>query len=136
MSFPLCLVLLITMAPQSDSTRQSRADAGTQQVVLAIGEEHELDGGRARVKFENVLSDSRCPRGARCIRAGEAKVQVWFQQGSEPGRSHILVGPARSFSSVSRSYSVQVRSLEPYPEQGSKRPQEHVLTLLVLERPL
>jgi hypothetical protein len=100
--------------------------------VLKAGEENILDGGRIQVRFESVLSDSRCPRGVRCIRAGEAKVQVWVKEGSDPGRSHVVAGPAAVFVPVSGSYSVRMKSLDPYPEPGRAKTPEHILTLLVL----
>jgi hypothetical protein len=119
--------LTLSLALQSTGGSPPQA----QHVVLRTGEEAELDSGRIRVRFEAVLSDSRCPRGHQCVRAGEAKVRIWAQEGSEPGRSHVVAGPARTYYSVSRHYSIQITALEPYPVAGAEKPAEYTLTLAV-----
>jgi hypothetical protein len=136
MSLTSYLFLALMMAVPSRPAPQPEADARAQQVVLKVGEENVFDGGRVQIRFETVLSDSRCPRGVRCIQAGEAKVQVWVKEGSEPGRSHVVAGPAPVFSPVSRSYSVRIKSLDPYPEPGRAKTPEHILKLLVLKTSL
>jgi hypothetical protein len=131
MSFASYLFLVLAIALQPKLGLPFQADARAHQIVLKVGEEAELDEGRLRLRFESVLADSRCPRGARCIRAGEAKVEVWVQEGSEPGRSLIVAGPSPVIFPVSRSYSAQMKSLDPYPEPGPKKRPEYTLTLLV-----
>jgi hypothetical protein len=131
MRFASSLFFLLAMAIQPKLALPLQADVRAHQIVLKVGEDAELDDGRLRLRFERVLADSRCPRGARCIRAGEAKVEVWVQEGSEPGRSLIVAGPAPVFFPVSRSYSAQMKSLNPYPELGPKKRPEYVLTLLL-----
>ena len=61
----LCFVLAMAIQPKLALPLQ--ADVRAHQIVLKVGEEAELDDGRLRLRFERVLADSRCPRGARCI---------------------------------------------------------------------
>lgn len=119
------LTLSLGMPPQAD------ADPGITEIVLKQGDEAELDGGQFRVRFEAVIADSRCPRGYRCISAGEAKVRLWVKEASEPGQSQVVAGPARTFSPVSKNHAVRIRALEPYPVGGAPRPTEYTLTLAV-----
>ena len=113
------------------SGSKPQSDARAQHVVLKVGDKAELDGGRIHIGFEAVLSDSRCPRGYHCVRAGEAKVRLWVKEGSESGRSHAVAGPARAFYPVSRNYSIQMKALEPYPEAGAEKPTDYRLTLAI-----
>jgi hypothetical protein len=125
------LFLILSLALQSRPGSKPQADSRVQYVVLKVRDKVELDGGRIEIGFEAVLADSRCPRGVRCVRAGEAKVQVWIKEGSEPGRSHVVIGPAPAFYPVSRNYSIQMKALEPYPEAGAEKPEDYRLTLAI-----
>jgi hypothetical protein len=78
------------------------------QVVLHIGESVDLDGGRLSVNLEEVISDSRCPRGYKCITAGEDVRILALETGvhrSVPGQVSTV-----------RPLSVQMTALDPYPE--------------------
>ena len=129
--FTLQLVLWLSLAFQPKPGLAPQADPQAQLVVLKVGDEAEIDRGRLHLKFEEVLSDSRCPRGNRCIWAGEARVQVWAKEAAEPGRTLVIAGPARSFYDVSKNYSLQIRALEPYPEAGVEKPTEYRLTMAI-----
>lgn len=50
-----------------------------QTVALQTGETKPVTGSKLKVKFIRVTEDSRCPEGATCIWAGNAKVslRVW-----------------------------------------------------------
>lgn len=121
MLFVSHLLVIVSLALQVKPGPKGQVEVQGQQVVLKIGDKAEMDGGRFRVSFEEVVSDSRCARGHQCVSAGQAKVRVWVEEGAESGRSHIVAGPARSFYPVSKSYSIQMRALEPYPEAGAER---------------
>ena len=46
------------------------------QVVLGPGEQADVPGAGARIGFEGVTGDSRCPGDAICITGGDAIVRV------------------------------------------------------------
>ena len=130
MTFVLRIFLVISLAFQSTPRVHAQPDAEMQRVVLKLGEEAEVNGGRIHVRFDAMLSDSRCPRGKRCVWAGEAKVQLRVRQGSSSDTSHVVAGPRRSFYPIGSKYFVQMRSLEPYPGDRTDRPGEYTLTLI------
>lgn len=73
-------------------------------------------GGGMRVGFEAVLSDSRCPKGERCITAGEATVRVWLQSGGGPRIPRVLrLDPS---GAKATDADVQLLRLDPYPVSG------------------
>ena len=81
--------------------------------------------------FSKVISDSRCPKGADCIRAGEAVLLINLPEGGSlrvdvpasgrvPGRFSVPGG------------NVTVMKLSPYPsDQGKINPDNYVLTVKI-----
>jgi len=47
-----------------------------QTFPLKVGQSITVEADGLEVVFERVVSDSRCPRGVQCIRAGEATISV------------------------------------------------------------
>lgn len=44
--------------------------------ILSYGEEAVQEGGNLKVKFADVIEDSRCPKDVVCIWQGQAKVRL------------------------------------------------------------
>lgn len=100
---------------------------------LRPGESARVDGGALRIGFVGVVADSRCPKGAQCVWAGDATVQIWVQQGAGPRESHAL-HTATGAAQVARvpGHELRLLRLDPYPVSG--RPiaaQEPQATLLL-----
>ena len=81
---------------------------------------------RARIGFGNVVNDSRCPRGTKCIWAGTATVRLWLVP---PGGDSVAVlavlpgGVGREETGAvlpadTLGYRLTLLELEPYPEAG------------------
>jgi len=130
------LIVMLSAAVQPVSVLQVQPIPSGERAVLRVGEDTELDGGQIRVGLESVVSDSRCPRGYRCISAGEAKVRVWVVEGTDSRRSHLVAGPTVSRYRLSRRYFLQMTSLEPYPEPGRRREQTEYRATFLLTRAL
>lgn len=52
--------------------------------------------GAAHLRYVEVLADSRCPPGARCIRAGEARVRFGLDTGRGEADPLVLTIPGES----------------------------------------
>lgn len=100
-------------------------------VTASLGEPVDLHVRRAvtfrksdlDLYFRRVVSDSRCPRGAQCVSAGEAVVTL---------EGRILKGPVESFDvrlpggeapdsiiwKPYDGYRIRLARLEPYPLAG------------------
>jgi len=90
-----------------------------QTFVLRPGESALSADGAVRVGFEGVSADSRCPKGERCVRAGDATARVWLQHGAGLRLAfdlHTAPGPAQAARSA--THEVFLLQLDPYPVTG------------------
>lgn len=105
---------------------------------LRIGDAVQLSAGGPRIGFDGVSSDSRCPEGERCIRAGDATVRLWLQQGAAaPRQMHELrLGPGLPPARVpAGALDLHLLRLDPYPRAGrSIGIRDYVVTLGTLRR--
>jgi hypothetical protein len=99
-----------------------------QAVSLRVGESAEAADGRLRFGFESVGTDSRCPKNALCVWAGDAAVRIWLQRGTgarEQRTLHTLTGGAREAPDP----GVRLLRLDPQPVAGrALEPRDYVAT--------
>jgi len=85
----------------------------------------------AKLRFENVRSDSRCPIDAVCITAGDATIAVTLLRGSGNEARELHTMPAQSQFSYSK-YLVKLTELQPYPRVSQPpKPEDYVATFVV-----
>lgn len=87
---------------------------------LKVGASAQTADAALQIGFEAVTGDSRCPKGEQCIRAGDATVRIWVQQGSGPRQSRELrtaPGPGQAVR-VRQDRELRLLRLEPYPVTG------------------
>lgn len=119
------------------------------EATLCLGDSMEM--GNKIIKFSEVVSDSRCPKGLgiTCIWAGEVKVLVeFYENGKLKGdkivtASNVLMEEDYSVSSdisIAGFFNVNELNIKgigvfPYPE-GSERiaPEEYKLNLKISEK--
>jgi hypothetical protein len=90
-----------------------------EQAEVIIGSGLTVTKTPSAFSFMEVLSDSRCPKGVDCIRAGEAIVRVVLADGSEQNVTINADGKNRASFAVPDG-SVEILGLEPYPEARVK----------------
>jgi len=80
------------------------------------------------LKFEEVLSDSRCPKDVECVWAGEAKVLIEiYQNGHIDIRKEIIIdvkgilNDASNLIYASNTIKVYATGLYPYPTTSQKK---------------
>jgi len=97
--------LVAAAPPQQESAR------------LGVGETLQIGRAKTSLTFIRVERDSRCPKGARCIRAGEAVV-VFSLREDDGGVSTLTleVPPGGGTSQSFRGYRVQIIGLDPQAE--------------------
>ncbi len=114
--------------PSADGAHVARPDAG-EPFRLPLGETTTRDGHR--VRFAEVVDDSRCPADVQCIRAGEAHIQLEID-----GTSVVLAVPYTNQPDTDPSMievgeiQVVVTGLEPYPrtDRPAATPQAVLIT--------
>ena len=84
-----------------------------------------------------MISDSRCPRGAQCIVAGDATIRVWLGQSIQTRETRDLkTTPADAAQAVINQYRVTLTSLVPEPTtNGTPRTSDYIATLVVVRLP-
>ncbi len=99
---------------------------------LQVGEMRRQVGGDLGLRFTEVSRDSRCPKDARCIVAGEADVVVEAELGAERRTLEFRVPPAGSDVQELDSFTVRITALEPQTESTRRiDPGEYIATIVV-----
>ena len=84
------------------------------RVVLAPGETADIAPANIRVRFQGVLSDSRCPADVLCIQQGEAIVRIDIvASGGAPSTFDLHTGDTKPVRHHELSFSLE--NLSPYP---------------------
>jgi len=108
-----------------------------QPFVLAGGEEATSSGGAVRLRFAQVLEDSRCPALVECFWSGRARIAVTVQSGeSAPATVEFDTNPAPGTAVTTvraGAHQVTLRSLDPYPRtpQDAIALRDYRVTLVV-----
>jgi hypothetical protein len=107
--------------------------AQEQPATLRVGATLQVRGGKTSLTFLAVERDSRCPKGTRCIRAGEAVV-VFSLRGND-GRASTLtfeVPPSGGASQSFEGYRIQIIGLDPQAEADVEiAPADYVATVAI-----
>jgi len=130
---PLALAsgMMVAFALADGPPASAAAPQGRGQ--LRIGGTFVVEGTRASLTFEAVQSDSRCPKNARCIRAGEAVVLLVFRSGDgEKTALTFRVPPEGGATQSTRGYEIQILRLDPQAETEVEiAPGDYVATVRV-----
>lgn len=100
-----------------------------QATDLAVGETFGIRKTEVAFTFSKVVTDSRCPEGLDCFRAGEAVLLITLPGGGSQRVSVPAKGRAPARFSVPGA-NVTVLKLSPYPvKQQEINPQNYVLSV-------
>ena len=122
------LVAACTRAPLSATQSVALGDS----FAIKVGQSVMFAGEGLELAFETVVSDSRCPRGVQCIRAGEATIRIAVEKAPNARASfELLTTPSRNEATYS-PYSIRLLGVNPYPDAGRRiQPEEYEATLVV-----
>jgi uncharacterized Zn finger protein len=90
------------------------------EFTLSIGQSAVVSGENLSVKFIDVLSDSRCPRGITCVWAGEASslVEITYNDATY---SKTLTVSGSTENTITNFANYDLRfNIQPYPEAGKQ----------------
>ena len=127
-------LLAVTGCGMADSAQQGYIELG-RNFSLRAGESAPTREAALRVGFDGVTADSRCPKGERCVSAGDATTRVWVQQGSGPREMldlHAASGAAQAMSVP--GYELRLVRLDPYPVSGKSIASGDYTATLMLSR--
>lgn len=118
---------------KAEPPKEPRAVRLGDSFSLRVGEAANVEDADVTVTFQQVESDSRCPKDVNCIRAGEAVVLLAL---ARAGRSAVLeleVPPGGS-SAASSFESLLVTVVELEPQKDSRKsidPSAYVATVKI-----
>jgi hypothetical protein len=88
--------------------------------ALAGGQDAVIAGEKLRMRFEQVLEDSRCPAQVECFWTGQARIAIVVQPAeSTPTMVAFNTNPAPGQNVQTArvgEYAIELVSLEPYPQ--------------------
>lgn len=131
-SIHVILGIMILLAAGCED--QYRLVSLNKQVEVRWGKEYILDSGLSFTIDE--VEDSRCPKGARCFRAGEAT--AWLKiKSSDTGDTtvyeKIKLSSLESQTQTFREYRFELMDVLPYPNVKTKYKKSDYKVLLKIQ---
>ncbi len=118
--FWICPALAIFIILAGCAQPAAAEVALNRQFTLSPGQSVTIVGENLSIKFVEVVSDSRCPKGATCIWAGEASCSMEItKSGSTFTKVLIQPGTTAPAESSFTNYDISF-DLQPYPELGKQ----------------
>jgi hypothetical protein len=113
---------------------QIRAALG-QEFTLAIGQTAEITGENLKIKFLEVVEDSRCPSNVNCIWAGRVSAVVEIKDDGSPYKM-VLTEPGLTDTPSQETYQGYLFSFHvtPYPEAGKKIARDEYRLSLIVDK--
>src|SRR3954453_14343807 len=119
--------LIVAVFAPAMTACQTSGEAVADPVEFALGQQFPLSGGQEatfagenlRVRFTDVLEDSRCPTEVECFWTGQARIAVAVEPA---GRAATILdfntnpAPGQNVQTAEvDGFTVELKSLEPYP---------------------
>jgi hypothetical protein len=107
----LMLVLAFGVTPLSAAQR-------TESVRIQINKEKRFARSGLRVRFVELIEDSRCPADTNCVWAGNARIKVRI---AKNGRSEDIVldtNGTKQYATTADGYSIKLVGLTPAPRSN------------------
>lgn len=106
-----------------------------QDVILAPGKVVEIETSGARLSFESVTNDSRCPSDVQCVWAGNATARVRVWGGTGAPRTVELNTTVEPKQAEVDGYVLRLVALTPGPVSTTKINQADYRLTVRVERP-
>jgi len=130
------LILGCVRQPELFNTRADQTAAIGESFRLPRGKTAEIQGRNLRIRFEEVLEDSRCPAGVQCVWAGDARVVLRLTQSGREASVDTLRLTLEPHAVTYGGYVVRLEGLEPSRQRDTlPRPDAYVAALVVSEAP-
>lgn len=117
MGSALALALLAGLAASADAPgpRPVHLD---ESFALHAGESAKVDSEKLEIRFDAVVSDSRCPKGAQCIVEGDATVRITVKKASAKTSYDLHTSERAAQEASHDGLAIRLIRLDPYPVEG------------------
>jgi hypothetical protein len=138
-----CVVLIGSALMGCHADETARADVPefslNEPLTLSGGQDGLIPSENLGLRFAEVLEDSRCPTQVECFWTGQARIAVAVQpEGGNSTTVEFNTNPAPGqtvkIGDVGR-YSIELLSLEPYPQTPDSIPFEDYRVSLIVRKP-
>lgn len=119
---PVMGVVSVVIVMACGGVSPARAAAADEEITLAPGRAQRVAKGGVTLRFDRVVSDSRCPSDARCIRAGWAEVAITLSRDGASVQRTLSLGEQRESETDYEGCIVALVKLEPYPTTSDTIP--------------
>ena len=103
------------------------------QIQVQINQETRING--LRIKFIDMIEDSRCPTDTQCIWAGNAKIKIGISNAGRLAKQFELNSNLKPQSIVVSGYEIKLVKLTPAPASNIRiRKDGYVATLSVVRK--
>ena len=131
----LCATVLSAQKPPGPAARQR--DARVKDAVsVRQGKEVKVQGEDLKIGFVSVAEDSRCPEGATCVWAGNARVHLVARNSKDECAEFDLNTNSAPLEYEFGKYRIRLAHLAPHPSihDGLPKPGEYTATLAVTKK--
>ena len=131
------LLLLLPLAACAGEAGEEKANLG-QEFTLSIGQTASIQGVQLKLKFLEVISDSRCSRDVTCVWQGQAAclVEITYLE-SLYKVTLVQPGLTEELSLIDFNDYLIEFNLSPYPQAGKEiKNSDYQLQLVVTRPPL
>jgi len=134
-SFLLCiLALVLSLSGCANRSIEVNANLG-KEFTLSIGQSATIAGENLRIRFAEVLEDSRCPRDVICIWAGRVSCIVELTYAGSSYRMALTEPGLTDEYSKERYEGYEITfHVIPYPEAGEKISRDTYRLQLIVSR--
>ena len=116
MSAVAVLGLLLSVGCADALPPQSQPTATSARVTLAPGEDASTLGGAVTLRFDDVVSDSRCPTSEQCVWAGRAEVALTVTARGASASYRVFAPGASPTGVAHEDLYIELLQLDPHPK--------------------
>lgn len=106
----IILSLLLTLVFGSLQMIEART---ARQIKIQVNQEKKIADSDITLKFVSVLEDSRCPVDARCIQAGNAKLQINLRKSNGERQIFEINTNLKPQAVTFEGYEIKLTNLDP-----------------------
>ena len=112
----VAVLLLLSVGCADALPPQSQPTATSARVTLAPGEDASTLGGAVTLRFDDVVSDSRCPTSEQCVWAGRAEVALTVTARGASASYRVFAPGASPTGVAHEDLYIELLQLDPHPK--------------------
>lgn len=109
--------------------------ASAKQVEVQIGHDKKVANGEIKLKFVDLVEDSRCPTDTQCIWAGNAKIKISLSNAGRLPKIFELNTGVKPQTILFAGYEIKIVKLTPAPASNIRiRKDGYIATFSVTKK--